>query len=190
MKVLLRKNASITSGSSVKSSEIQLMNCGHLTVAELQVAEREIFKRVQQVAFPEVIDVLSGTECYEAKRYPRKILKKAGGSVRQLNPQLKEGLLRVGGQIVNAPFRDKRKHPIIVPYKHHVTDLINKKCHENLGHMGQESVLSCLRETVWIVKGRSALRCVLGRCMTCQQQRNYFSLGTVDGRFTRIDGCT
>ena len=59
MKVLLRKNASITSGSSAKSREMQLMNSGHLTVAEFQVAEREIFKRVQQVAFPEVIEVLS-----------------------------------------------------------------------------------------------------------------------------------
>ena len=38
--------------------------------------------------------------------------------------------------------------------------------------MGQESVLSFLRETVWIVKGRSAVRRVLGRCMTCQRQRN------------------
>ena len=55
MKVLLRKNASITSGSSVKSSEMQLMNCSHLTVAELQVAERERFNRAQQVAFLEVM---------------------------------------------------------------------------------------------------------------------------------------
>ena len=37
----VEKNASITSGSSVKSSEMQLMNCGHLTVAELQVADIE-----------------------------------------------------------------------------------------------------------------------------------------------------
>jgi len=72
------------------------MNCGHLTVAELQVAEIELFKRVQQVAFPEVIDVLSTTECCEDKRYPKKVLNKAGASIRQLNPQLKEGLLRVG----------------------------------------------------------------------------------------------
>jgi len=35
MKVLLTKNKSIASGSSVKSSEMQSMNCGHLTVAEL-----------------------------------------------------------------------------------------------------------------------------------------------------------
>ena len=50
--------------------------------------------------------------------------------------------------------RTKRKHPIILPYKHHVTDLIIKQCHESLGHMGQECVLSSLQETIWIVKGR------------------------------------
>ena len=109
----------------------------------------------------EVIDVLLTTECCEDKRYPKNVLKKAGASIRQLNPQLKEGLLRVGGRLVNAPLGDERKHPIILPYKHHVTDLINKKCHENLGHMGQESVLSSLREMVWILKGKSAVRRVL-----------------------------
>ena len=122
MKVQLRKNASIANGSPVKSSEMQLNKCGHLTVAELQVAEREIFKRVQQVAFPEVIDVLSATECCEDKRDPKKVLKKTSTSIYQLNPQLKEGLLRVGGRLVNVPFGDERKHPIILPYKHHVTD--------------------------------------------------------------------
>ena len=142
-----------------------------MTVTELQVAEREIFKRVQLVAFPEVIDVLSATESCEDKRYLKKILKKAGASIRQLNPQFKEGLLRVGGRLVNAPVGDERKHPIILPYKHHVTDLVIKQCHESLGHMGQEFVLSSLRETVWIVKGRSAVRRVIGRCMACQRQR-------------------
>ena len=85
-------------------------------------------------------------------------------SIRQLTPQLKAGLLRVGGRLVNAPIGDERKHPM--------TDLIIKQCHENLGHMGQESVLSSLREAVWIVKGRSVVRRVLGRCMTCQRQRS------------------
>ena len=46
-----------------------------------------------------------------------------------------------------------------------------KQRHESLGHMGQEFVLSSLRETVWIVKGRSAVRRVIGRCMACQRQR-------------------
>ena len=77
----------------VKSSEMQLMKCGHLTVAELQVAEREIFKHVQQVAFPELIDVLSQQGVVRTRGTQRK-LKKTGASICQLNPQLKEGLLR------------------------------------------------------------------------------------------------
>ena len=115
MKVQLRKNASIASGSPVKSSEMQLTKCDHLTVAELQVAERELFKRFQQIAFSEVIDVLSATECCKDKKYPKKVLKRTGTSTCQLNTQLKEGLLRVGCRLVNAPFGDEKKHPMYPP---------------------------------------------------------------------------
>ena len=82
MKVLSKKKVSIASDSLLKSSEMQSTNFGHLTVAELQEAERELFKRVQQVAFPEVIDVLSATKCCEDKKYPKKVLKKVGASIR------------------------------------------------------------------------------------------------------------
>ena len=37
--------------------------------------------------------------------------------------------------------------------------------------MGQESVLSSLRETFWIIKGRSAVRRVLTRCVDCQRRK-------------------
>ena len=171
VKVQLRKNAAIVSDSPVESSEMPLMKCGHLTVAELQVAEKEILIRVQEVAFPEALYVFSATECCEDNGHPKKILRKAGPSIHQLNPQLKEGLLRVGGRLANAPVGYEKRHPVIIPYKHHVTDLIIKQCHESLGHMGQESVLSSLRETFWIVKGRSVVRRVIGRCMNCQRQR-------------------
>jgi len=126
----------------------------------------EILRHIQEVAFPEVLNVLSVTECNS-----KKILRKPGSSIRQLNPQLKEGFLRVGGRLANSPVCYERKHPVIIPYKHHVTDLIIKQCHESLSHMGQESVLSSLRETFWIVKERSAVRRVIGMCMNCQRQR-------------------
>ena len=169
VKVQLRKNAAIVSDSTAESSKMPLMKCGHLTVAELQVAGMKILRRVQEVAFPEVLNVLSAKECCEDNGHPKKILRKAGASIRQLNPQLKEGLLRVGGRLANAPVGYERKHPVIIPYKHHVTDLIIKQCHESLGHMGQESVLSSLRETFWIVKGSSAVRRVKRTCMNCQR---------------------
>ena len=94
-----------------------LMKCGHLTVAELQAAEMEILRRVQEVAFPEVLNVLSATECCEDNGHPKRILRKAGASIRQLNPQIKEGLLRVGGRLGNAPVGYEKKHPVIIPYQ-------------------------------------------------------------------------
>ena len=136
------------------------------------MAEKEIVTRVQEVAFPEVLNVFSATECCEDNGHPKKILRKAGASIRQLKPQLKEGLLRVGGRLANAPVGYEKRHPVIIPYKHHVTDLIIKQCHESLGHMGQESVLSSLRETFWVVKGRSAVRRVIGRCTVNGRERH------------------
>ena len=93
------------------------------------MAEIEILRHVQEVAFTEVLNVLSATECCEDNGHSKKILRKAGASIRQLNPQLKEGLLRVGGRLANAPVGYERKHPVIIPYKHHVTDLIIKQCY-------------------------------------------------------------
>lgn len=37
--------------------------------------------------------------------------------------------------------KENIKHPVILPYKHHVTDLIVQSFHQEVGHMGQESVL-------------------------------------------------
>ena len=37
--------------------------------------------------------------------------------------------------------------------------------------MGQESVLSFLREGYWIIKGSSAVRRVLKRCVNCQKSK-------------------
>ena len=93
------------------------------------MAEIEILRRVQEVAFTEVLNVLSATECCEDNGHSKKILRKAGASIRQLNPQLKEGLLRVWGRLANAPVGYERKNPVIIPYKHHMTNLIIKQCY-------------------------------------------------------------
>ena len=37
--------------------------------------------------------------------------------------------------------------------------------------MGQASVLTSPRERLWIVKGRSAVRRVLKRCVDCQKRK-------------------
>ena len=102
-------------------------------------------------------------DLYLKLSFGKKLIQKAGLSISKLNPQLKDGLLVVGGRLDHCPVDESVKHPVILPYKHHVTDLVIQSCHEDVGHMGQESVLSCLRKKFWIVKGRSAVRRMIRR---------------------------
>ena len=60
---------------------------------------------------------------------------------------------------------------MILPYKHHATDLVIRHYHEVAGHMGQESVLALLREKYWVLKGRSAVRRVVRLCVDCQRRK-------------------
>ena len=42
--------------------------------------------------------------------------------------------------------------------------------HESMGHLGQEYVLTNLRQKYWIMQGRAAVWRVLGNCLTCWKQ--------------------
>ena len=65
----------------------------------------------------------------------------------KLNPVLDgEGILRVGGRLENAVIIYDAKHQIIFPYRHHITPLIIQKYHQEADHLGQEYVLSSLRQ--------------------------------------------
>ena len=94
-----------------------------------------MLRHVQRTAFPEELKMLSASE--HAKNPNKIFLWKTGMSIRQLNPVLDEGLVRVGGRLVNALVSDKSKHLIIIPSKHPVIDIIRYHDAE-VGHMGQE----------------------------------------------------
>ena len=120
-------------------------------------------------AFPEELKMFSASE--HANNPEKIILWKTGMSIRQLNPILDEGLIRVGGRLVNALVSDKSKHPIIIPNKHPVTEMIIRYHHAEVGHMGQESVLSSLRREFWVIKGRTVVWRVVQGCMDCQRRK-------------------
>ena len=148
---------------------------GDLIPKEIQTAESDIVKYVQSQSFPEVIKVLQAT--YMKSGHPRKpakrSLKKSGsfGSIFKLNPALNnEGLLRVGGRLKNAPIIYEARHPLILPYKHDLSDLIVMHYHRATGHAGQDYVLSNVRQKFWIMKGRSAVRRVIRSCFSCRRR--------------------
>ena len=138
----------------------------YLKLDELREAEHEIMRYVQRKEFPDVTALQPGAD----ERSVKRLMKKMGASISKLNPQVQDGLLRVGGRIGRAPLSYELKHPVILPYKHHITDLIIRDHHLKVGHMGQESVLSSLRQKYWILKGRSAVRRVLSKCLDCQKR--------------------
>ena len=114
--------------SGNNSPFMSLIPRGELLVNEVQVAESEVTKRLQKLSFPEVIEALQRVKSGQVKPGLRKL--KIAMSLCKLNPVLDgEGILRVGGRLENADVSYDTKHQIILPYRHHVTNLIIQKYH-------------------------------------------------------------
>ncbi|XP_006813137.1 uncharacterized protein LOC102800572 [Saccoglossus kowalevskii] len=132
-----------------------LLKIGPLTVHELSIATTDICRIVQRSSFPREF------------ASPQKILSEkpdAEGYVsplRKLNPKLENGVLHVGGRLVNAPISQQARHPIILPHNHHVTELIVQHYHEQQGHIGPNQVLSEIRQKFWIVHGLATVKRVM-----------------------------
>ena len=136
---------------------------------ELDTAEEVILQHVQRTVFQDELKILLASK--KPKNPNTILLRKTGMSIRQLNPVLVDGLLRVGGRLVNARVCSRSKYLIIMPCKHPVTDMIIRYHHAQVGHMGQESVLSSLRREFWVMKGRTAVRRVVRNCMECRRRK-------------------
>ena len=128
-----------------------------LSVEEMDLAEKDILKNLQRESFPE--EVMS----------PRLI--KKSSTIVKLDPKMVDGLLRVGGRLRHAPMEVDARYPIILPKRHHVTELFIREYHERCGHSGLDHVLSLLRQRFWIIKARSTIRRVLNSCFSCRRRQ-------------------
>ena len=163
MKVFSKKN-----GLTIGMPKLKM---GNLQVNELKIAERNVVRCVQRTSFPEIITALRKVGTESAKKDVKRNLQNIGSCLYQLNPMLKDNLIVVGGRLQFASINEEAKHPMVLPSKNHVTDLVIRYYHEMVGHMGQESVLACLREKFWILKGRANVRRVIRSCVDCQRRK-------------------
>lgn len=108
----------------------------------MEKAEIAILRWQQQISFPEELKRLEGKTTKGEK--VKEVLPRAS-SIYSLDPYLENGLLCVGGRIRRAGLLDEEKHPVILPSKCTVTQLIVQNEHINLGHVGRNHVLSNLR---------------------------------------------
>ena len=167
---LLRFREFLNGKRCLKEDNVHSLPRGRLSIDELRYAEAQIIKYVQKSAFSLVIKALQDVSHGEPEK---RALKNIGsfGSVYKLRPYLdREGMLRVGGRLENSTLAYQSKHQLLLPSKHPVTKLLIMDVHESVGHLGQEYVLTNLRQKYWIVKGRAAVRRVLGNCLTCRKQ--------------------
>ena len=78
----------------------------------------------------------------------------------------KVGVLRCGGRLKFAPLDFINKHPILLPQRNYLSELIIRDCHEDVMHNGLKETL---RSGYWIPKGRQTVRRVIYRCVICRR---------------------
>ncbi|XP_055701660.1 uncharacterized protein LOC129800941 [Phlebotomus papatasi] len=135
------------------------VNRGPLTAAELDSARETIIKAVQAQSFAEEIQEISRGKEKKVSR---------DSSVRKLHPILDDrGLVRVGGRIERAETTFDHKHPILLPYKHHFTDLVAQHFHTTTLHGGPKLLLNAMRMEYWPINGMRVAKRITGRCLNC-----------------------
>ena len=148
-------------------------------VDQICEAEMIIIRLVQKEAFKDELSVLHTLQVGEANS-GRKVAKKRNNAMKQtsslfrLDPYVdSDGLIRVGGRMRNADFPTGIKHPIILPRKHHVTDLVIRYCHEQVHHQGRGMTMNEIRANgFWIIGCGSAVSNHILQCVKCRKLRS------------------
>ena len=110
-------------------------------------------------AFPKEIEALQKIQRADGEN-DRQFVKtkksevKKSSALYRLDPFLdQDGLIRVGGRLGNSQeFPKGLKHPVILPKKSFIVDLIVHDAHGKVAHAGRGIMLNKLRSQYWIVK--------------------------------------
>lgn len=129
-----------------------------LSVEELEEAELEIVKFCQRRRVPEELSRL---------QYGKGL--KGCSHIYKLSPIFDKGVLRVGGRLSRSAMPAEAKHPIILAKDFHISDLLVRHIHQEVGHGGRNHMLSKLRERFWITGASTAIRRVLSKCLICRR---------------------
>ena len=94
------------------------------------------------------------------------VTKKPNNLVSQLDLFIDEcGMLRCGGRLVHANFKEAARFPLLLPSSERFTHLLIEKIHQKLLHSG----VSQIRQQFWIPCGRATVAKVLKRCIVCKK---------------------
>ena len=82
---------------------------------------------------------------------------------------LEDGVLRVGGRLSRAALPEDAKHPVILANDLHISDVLLRHIHQQVGHGGRNYMLSKLRQRYWIPGVGTTIRRILSKCVVCRR---------------------
>jgi hypothetical protein len=130
---------------------------GELSVSEIQEAETQIIKAIQEEAFG-----------YELHRLRQNLELDSRSSICSLSPFIHEdGLLRVGGRLLHADVPFDFQHQILLPNKHNFTKKLIFSTHQKLSHAGVQDTMAFIRQRFWILSTRRVIKSALRTCIKC-----------------------
>lgn len=145
-----------------------------LSVSELHYAENKIIGLQQNKFFKEEIETLQEDES-ENSHIPgsEKNQLKFKSPINRLDPFLDDtGVLRVGGRVHRGNFNIELKHPIILPRKSHITNLLIRHFHERIRHQGRGMTTNEIRANGYCIIGcSSAVFSQISKCVKCRRLR-------------------
>lgn len=136
----------------------ELRKKGLLTVSEREAGLNLAIRLCQKQSFQNELKLLS-----QNLPLPR------NSKLSYLNPFYDKSLniIRVGGRLENSNFEFNKKHPIVIPKKHHFSKILFRSEHLRLLHAGPQLLLSSIRDKYWPIGGRLLARQTTRTCIPC-----------------------
>ncbi|XP_055645130.1 uncharacterized protein LOC129781108 [Toxorhynchites rutilus septentrionalis] len=143
---------------------------GPLAQDELNWAEQTIYRQVQRQAYPDDVQLLSDAS-QNKQPWERTIPKTS--PLYKLSPTIDpHGVLRMQGRIESCEWVDESvKHPILLPRRHYVTDLLIADYHNKYRHQNHQTAINELRLKYCIPRLRSEYDRVRKNCQHCKIHR-------------------
>ncbi|KFD48209.1 hypothetical protein M513_10923 [Trichuris suis] len=135
---------------------------GYFSVAEVNEAFIVCVNLTQRESYEVEISCLSSKK-------PLKVQSK----ILTLSPFLIEkGSVRTQGRLERAELPYEVKHPLILPSKHTLTNMVITEARERLHHGSVELTLCEIRQRFWIPKCRQSVKGVIHGCSLCKRLRS------------------
>ena len=132
---------------------------GELTASEITSGRLFLIRRTQFDVYPDEIHDLKKRGFVSKKSH-----------LLQFTPFLNsDSIMCVGGGVDEADLPFNIRHPIILPARSRLTDVLIWKAHQDCAHASNEKTLHELRRQYWVPKGLTTIKRIVRVCVICKR---------------------